>query len=140
MNLCFFVRFIMDKNRYETFIDSTFDIDLYDTYDIVPKDNDTDIFTKDKIRNIVDEFPQGTNVDFIEDLPDGRLMVRTYERGVEDETWSCGTGVTACAIVSGNHNIRTRGGDFKVGFDADGKAYRNVTLTGPAACNFEGTF
>ena len=46
-----------------------------------------------RIRNMADVFPEGTNVDFIEDLPDGRLSVRTYERGVEDETWACGTGV-----------------------------------------------
>ena len=91
-----------------------------------------------RIRNIVEEFPEGTNVDFIEDLPDGRLFVRTYERGVEDETWACGTGVTACAIVTGNHSIVTRGGDFKVTFDATGEEYRNVNLMGPVALNFTG--
>jgi diaminopimelate epimerase len=93
-----------------------------------------------RLRHHPDLGAEGANVNFICDNPDGSLMVRTYERGVEDETWSCGTGVTACAIVSGNHNIRTRGGDFKVSFEADGKAYHNVTLTGPAACNFEGTW
>lgn len=91
-----------------------------------------------RIRNIAEEFPQGTNVDFIEDLPDGRLFVRTYERGVEDETWACGTGVTACAIVTGNHGIVTRGGDFKVTFDATGEEYKNVYLIGPVALNFVG--
>ena len=91
-----------------------------------------------RIRNIVEEFPKGTNVDFIEDLPDGRLFVRTYERGVEDETWACGTGVTACAIVTGNHGIVTRGGDFKVTFDATGDSYGNVCLIGPVALNFTG--
>ena len=93
-----------------------------------------------RIRNIVEEFPQGTNVNFIEDLPDGRLFVRTYERGVEDETWACGTGVTACAIVTGNHSIVTRGGDFKVTFDATGDTYENVNLIGPVALNFTGTW
>ena len=91
-----------------------------------------------RIRNIVEEFPEGTNVDFIEDLPDGRLFVRTYERGVEDETWACGTGVTACAIVSGNHSLVTRGGDFKVTFDATGDGYENVNLIGPVALDFVG--
>ena len=91
------------------------------------------------MRNRSDLFPQGTNVDFIEDLPDGRLFVRTYERGVEDETWACGTGVTACAIVSGNKNLLTRGGDFKVDLEPTGTAYDNVTLTGPVSFNFRGT-
>jgi diaminopimelate epimerase len=93
-----------------------------------------------RIRNIAEEFPQGTNVDFIEEMPDGRLFVRTYERGVEDETWACGTGVTACAIVSGNHSLVTRGGDFEVSFDFTGEEYRNVCLTGPVALNFTGTW
>lgn len=93
-----------------------------------------------RIRNRTDLFPRGTNVDFIEDLPDGRLAVRTYERGVEDETWACGTGVTACAIVTGNHRLVARGGDFRVDFDADGSAYGNVYLTGPVSLNFEGTW
>lgn len=91
-----------------------------------------------RLRNMVDVFPEGTNVDFIEDLPDGRLAVRTYERGVEDETWACGTGVTACAIVTGNHRLVTRGGDFRVDFDATGKEYYNVCLTGPVSLNFIG--
>lgn len=91
-----------------------------------------------RIRNIAEVFPKGTNVDFIEDLSDGRLAVRTYERGVEDETWACGTGVTACAIVTGNHGIVTRGGDFKVTFDATGEEYKNVYLIGPVALNFVG--
>ncbi|MBQ6652030.1 MAG: diaminopimelate epimerase [Prevotella sp.] len=91
-----------------------------------------------RIRNNLDVFPEGSNVDFIEDLPDGRLSVRTYERGVEDETWACGTGVTACAIVTGNRSVVTRGGDFKVSFNATGTAYTEVTLTGPVSFNFEG--
>ena len=91
-----------------------------------------------RLREMSDVFPQGTNVDFVEDMDDGRLAVRTYERGVEDETWACGTGVTAAAIVSGNHRLVTRGGDFKVSFDADGKSYKNIMLTGPVSFNFEG--
>ena len=89
-------------------------------------------------RNRADLFPEGTNVNFIEDLLDGRLAIRTYERGVEDETWACGTGVTASAIVSGNHSLVARGGDFRVDFDATGSAYENVKLIGPVALNFCG--
>jgi diaminopimelate epimerase len=91
-----------------------------------------------RLRQMAEIFPEGTNVDFIEDLPDGRLAIRTYERGVEDETWACGTGVTACAIVSGRHSIVAKGGDFRVDFNATGSAYREVKLTGPVALNFTG--
>ncbi len=91
-----------------------------------------------RLRNNADVFPEGTNVDFIEDLPDGRLFVRTYERGVEDETWACGTGVTASAIVSGNGSLKTLGGDFKVSFQSTGTHYRDVQLTGPVSFNFQG--
>lgn len=105
-------------------------IEGLDTYDVVQCGR--------QLRNMADVFPQGTNVDFIEDLPDGRLAIRTYERGVEDETWACGTGVTAAALVSGNHRLVARGGDFRVDFDATGDAFTNVTLTGPVALNFTG--
>jgi diaminopimelate epimerase len=100
-----------------------------------------DVFERGRrIRRMEQYFPQGTNVDFIEDMPDGSLFVRTYERGVEDETWACGTGVTACAIVSGNSRVRMRGGDFKVTFDTDGDTFTNVRLTGPVSYNFSGTW
>ena len=89
-----------------------------------------------RLRNRTDLWPDGVNVNFIEDMPDGRLAVRTYERGVEDETWACGTGVTACAIVTGNHRLHARGGDFKVTFNPTGQAYTDVQLTGPVAYNF----
>ncbi|MCR4660120.1 MAG: diaminopimelate epimerase [Bacteroidales bacterium] len=85
-----------------------------------------------------DAFDNGANIDFIEDLPDGTLAVRTYERGVEDETWACGTGVTACALVTGNKRIKARGGDFKVDFEATGDIFTHIVLTGPVAMNFDG--
>lgn len=91
-----------------------------------------------RLRNLTDRWPLGVNVDFIEDLPDGALAVRTYERGVEDETLACGTGVTACAIVTGNQRIKARGGDFKVTFTATCQAYEDIQLTGPVSLNFEG--
>ena len=93
-----------------------------------------------RLRHRADLFPEGANIDFVEDLPDGRLMVRTFERGVEDETWACGTGVTACALVTGNRRLVTRGGDFRVDFDPTGTAYENVRLTGPVSLNFTGTW
>ncbi len=89
---------------------------------------------------------KGSNINFVESLDDSKFSVRTYERGVEDETLSCGTGVTAVAIamhkanrVEGNTvNIRTKGGDLKVSFNVDTQGYSNVSLIGPAKLVFKG--
>ena len=93
-----------------------------------------------RLRNRADLFPEGVNIDFIEETPDGRVVVRTYERGVEDETWACGTGVTAAAIVSGKHRLVSRGGDFEVDFQSTTQAFTGITLTGPVSLNFKGTW
>jgi diaminopimelate epimerase len=83
----------------------------------------------------------------VETRPDG-IYVRTFERGVEDETLSCGTGVTASAIaavLSGQFgsspvNVKTRGGDLKVEFDIREKLITDVWLSGPATFVFEGNY
>lgn len=93
-----------------------------------------------RIRQLSQYFPEGTNVNFIHQDSMGVLHVRTYERGVEDETWACGTGVTACAIVTGNGTIKARGGDFKVEYSHTTNAYTDVFLTGPVSCNFMGSW
>lgn len=90
--------------------------------------------------------PDGINVNFVEAREDG-LTVRTYERGVEDETMSCGTGVCAAAIASTGEEvgsfaipIRTPGGELEVTFAKDSPtSAREVVLTGPAVFVFEGT-
>ena len=90
--------------------------------------------------------PAGTNANFQLVLGADTIAIRTYERGVEDETLACGTGMVANAIV---HNqltgaeppihVQVRGGDtLKVAWERDGDAYRDVTLTGPADFVFEG--
>jgi diaminopimelate epimerase len=78
--------------------------------------------------------PDGTNVNFMEVERDGLLAVRTYERGVEDETRACGTGVTACGLIAARH-----GWVLVVGGDLTSEGACNVTLTGPAEHVFEGT-
>jgi diaminopimelate epimerase len=91
--------------------------------------------------------PPGANVNFIEKRGPKKIGVRTYERGVEDETLACGTGVVASALIfaatentDGPITVIARGGDeLQVGFEKSGNQFRNVTLTGPAEFVFEGT-
>jgi diaminopimelate epimerase len=98
-----------------------------------------------KIRWSKDFQPGGTNVNFVEPENNG-IYVRTFERGVEEETLSCGTGVTASAIasvlsgqfVSNPVNVRTRGGNLIVKFDIVGNQISNIWLSGPATFVFEG--
>jgi diaminopimelate epimerase len=91
--------------------------------------------------------PKGTNANFIGELPGGDIAIRTYERGVENETQACGTGVTAAALIHARLtgaqspvNVHVRGGEvLSVGFEVDGDNWKNVTLTGPADFVFEGS-
>ena len=91
--------------------------------------------------------PKGTNANFAQKLADGSIRVRTYERGVEDETLACGTGVTAVAIAAVLRGIaeqpvavRVAGGDtLSVGFERNGDSISSITLTGPAVNVFSGT-
>jgi diaminopimelate epimerase len=88
--------------------------------------------------------PHGTNVNLVKIDNSHHLTVRTYEKGVEDETLSCGTGVTASAIaasllVGGNQwSIQSSGGQLDVHFDRDGDAFTHIFLQGPATRVFEG--
>ncbi len=98
-----------------------------------------------KIRYSESFKPSGTNANFIQLLPNNTIYVRTYERGVEDETLSCGTGVTAAALASSFHgyhspvSIQTLGGTLSVEFKSsqDG-SFTDVYLIGPAKKVFEG--
>ncbi|APD08172.1 diaminopimelate epimerase [Flavobacteriaceae bacterium UJ101] len=106
-----------------------------------------DVFNKGKqIRNGAPYFKEGTNVNFIEKIAEDTLFVRTYERGVEDETYSCGTGVTAAAIaayrkgITNNHvHIKTLGGNLEVSFnEKDTGIIADIQLIGPAKFVFKG--
>jgi len=99
-----------------------------------------------KIRYGAPYFEKGSNVNFVEKIDDNTFKVRTYERGVEDETLSCGTGVTAVAIASHKAKktkfttviIETPGGMLEVSFDFDNNTYKNVFLKGAATLVFKG--
>jgi diaminopimelate epimerase len=106
-----------------------------------------DVFRKGREIRYSNEFKeQGINVNFVEQLEDpDKIIVRTYERGVEDETYSCGTGVTAAALVC-HHNdngfnrveVQTKGGWLSVEYEKIGDSYKDVWLNGPAVKVFEG--
>jgi diaminopimelate epimerase len=91
--------------------------------------------------------PRGANANFMEVRGADAIAIRTYERGVEDETLACGTGVVASALIfAATQNVQSpirvlvKGGDeMQVGFRRDGANFLDVTLTGPADFVFEGT-
>lgn len=89
---------------------------------------------------------EGININFVEDLG-GHYAVRTYERGVEDETFACGTGATAVALAMAKHknqtgnqatHIKVLGGDLNIRFNFDGAKFTDIFLEGPAKLVFEG--
>lgn len=92
---------------------------------------------------------EGTNVNFIEPLTQQAIKVGTYERGVENETLSCGTGVTAAAIAyhlkqhtsksANNIDIQTKGGNLQVRFQQNNMLFHDIWLCGPAIQVFNGT-
>lgn len=101
-----------------------------------------------EIRNGAPYFEAGSNVNFVEKKNGNVFAVRTYERGVEDETLSCGTGVTAVALSmhatkltdKNAVNVHTQGGKLKVTFQNTEKGYENIFLIGPAEQVFKGEF
>jgi diaminopimelate epimerase len=94
--------------------------------------------------------PAGTNVNFVEAMDNRNIRIRTYERGVEDETLACGTGSVAAALITGCKlqsngqdyiNVHTQGKEaLKVYFTKSGLKFSNVWLQGRAACLFNGEF
>lgn len=112
------------------------------------KEGDADIVTYGKLIRYSDLFKeQGVNVNYFNELSSNKIAVETYERGVEDETLSCGTGVTGCALVymevnelnEGEIEVETKGGKLSVSATrkADG-SFCDIWLSGPATCVFTG--
>lgn len=89
---------------------------------------------------------EGSNINFVRQIGNNMFAVRTYERGVEDETLSCGTGVTAVALamhykektLQNTVTLITQGGPLQVSFDKTAQGYQNIWLIGPATFVFKG--
>lgn len=89
---------------------------------------------------------EGSNINFVQKIDNSTFALRTYERGVEDETLACGTGATAVAIAmyatkqttETNLKIKVEGGELEVSFDANAFNFTNVFLKGPAKFVFKG--
>jgi diaminopimelate epimerase len=113
---------------------------------IVVRTNSLDSLCMSEIGDFVNKdrkrFPKGVNINFVQVTGRHTIRIRTYERGVYDETLACGTGATASAsvalmrhwVVPGTVNVDTRGGRIRIRLDKDGQA----TMTGPAVRVFEG--
>ena len=106
---------------------------------------DLDVYSEGRdVRNSEPFKKEGINVNFAEELAENQIFVRTYERGVEDETYSCGTGVTACALSYLQHknsqkiNVKVLGGELKVKAEKHLSGFKNIWLEGPAQLVFEG--
>lgn len=97
-----------------------------------------------KIRNSTNYVSEGINVNFVEQENENKIFVRTYERGVEDETFSCGTGVTAAALTFlkdknlQSVDVKVLGGNLKVFAEKEGENFKNIWLEGSAKQVFKG--
>ncbi len=116
---------------------------------IVPVENllKTDVETEGRRIRTDDDFaPNGTNVDFVTYRPPNRIAIRTYERGVEAESWACGTGSVAAAVIGVQdyglefpvHVKTVQGYDLTIDGRYEGETFSQLTLTGPVKKVFTG--
>jgi len=127
--------------------DSVF-LDTGSPHHVQFEENISDFDIKKIGRNIRNEIygAEGSNVNFVKKINDTTYRLRTYERGVEDETLACGTGATAVAIAmnylketnASDIKINVEGGELQISFDVKGGSYTNVFLTGKAVQVFKG--
>ena len=108
----------------------------------------TDVVSEGRRIRMSDEFaPGGTNVDFVVYRQPNRVSIRTYERGVEDESGACGTGSVSAAVIGVRDyglsfpvHVKTRRGyELMIDGEFDGEKFENVTLTGPVKAVFNGS-
>jgi diaminopimelate epimerase len=152
-----------DATISENFVSlSMRDVDLVETYpkyafldtgsphhvEFIKNINDIDVRIQGAMIAHSDTYGvEGTNVNFTEVENGGQVKVRTFERGVENETLSCGTGVTAAAlaafslgkVTNSNIEVHTHGGILTVSFTPVGKGFSDIVLTGPIELVFSGT-
>lgn len=139
---------MVDVGNIETFTDHVF-LDTGSPHHVTFVENLSQYNVVDEGRKIRYGAPYketGTNVNFVEKINENTFGVRTYERGVENETLSCGTGVTAVALASFHLDktsekkihIETPGGKLNIAFELEGDIYKNIVLTGPATFVFKG--
>jgi len=107
--------------------------------------NEYPVFTEGRKMRYDTHFPIGTNANYIEDKGNNAIALRTYERGVEEETLACGTGATAAALAASKKGftspltILTKGGTLTVDFKTrPSGGFYDIYLTGPAKLVFEG--
>ncbi len=150
---------LMDENQVQLKMSNVSHVDKFPTHlflntgsphhvEFVQDVNQIDVKIRgSQIRYGAPYFQEGSNVNFVEILPENTLKIRTYERGVEDETLACGTGITAAAIaafeaekISTYHvNLKAYGGDLQVKFQKNTSGgYENIWLIGPAEMVFGG--
>jgi diaminopimelate epimerase len=141
-----------DVNAVEKNIDSNTPFFVLNTgsphyIEMVDSINSVDVFGLGQMIRYNDRFKsEGININFVEQQDD-KIFVRTYERGVENETLSCGTGVTAAALISGIEKlgeqtiqIETLGGKLAVRFNNKGdQVFDNIWLMGPGTFVFSGS-
>lgn len=139
---------MQDVTEIETFENHQFlDTGSPHHVEMVSNISDFEVRTKGaKIRYGKPYNATGSNVNFVEQLATDKFEVRTYERGVEDETLSCGTGVTAVALAmhktaktkSNIVSLKVQGGELKVTFNSINNGYKDIWLIGPAELVFKG--
>lgn len=112
------------------------------------EENDADIVSYGKLIRYSESFvKEGVNVNYLIEKSKSEIYVETYERGVEDETLSCGTGVTACGLVQmekydglNRVEVETKGGNLSVEARSNGQGgFNNIWLSGPAISVFHGS-
>ncbi|MDB4015105.1 diaminopimelate epimerase [Flavobacteriaceae bacterium] len=139
-----------DVSKIQAFENHTFlDTGSPHHVEMVEKLKTFDVYGNGKrIREGSPYYTTGTNVNFVEQLAKDQFAIRTYERGVEDETLSCGTGATAVALAMYENKkttatkikINVQGGVLEIQFEVTDKGYSQIFLSGPAEQVYSGTF